>query len=310
MGAIDETGKRYGKLVVLKRDYTKPKSNKSCYWLCQCDCGNQTIVLGTKLRKGETKSCGCLVKEVNRKNAIDMTNKKFGKLTVIERAGSTSGGIAKWLCQCECGNKTIVLGSHLRNGHTTSCGCVQKEKASQLNIKDITNNRYGKLTAIKRLNKKQGTNYIWLCQCDCGNTCEVDVNSLSQGKINSCGCLNTSKGEYIIEKILIDNNISFEKQKTFESCRSPKTNALFKFDFYINNSYIIEFDGEQHFTYKKDNGWNNKDNFEKTKYNDYCKNAWCKNNNVPLIRIPYWHLNEITIADLKLETSKYIIKEN
>lgn len=310
MGAIDETGNRYGKLVVLERDFSKPKSKKNCFWLCQCDCGNKTIVLGTKLRKGETKSCGCLVKEVNSKNAIDMTGQQYGRLTVLERAGSTNAGIAKWLCQCTCGNKIIVQGNHLRNGHTLSCGCIQKEKASQLNVKDITNQKFGKLTAIKRLDKKQGTNYIWLCQCDCGNTYETSINNLTQGRVNSCGCLGLSKGEYIIEQLLQKHKIKYETQKTFETCRSPKTNCLFRFDFYINDSYLIEFDGEQHFKYKNDTGWNNKDNFELTKYNDICKNEWCKNHNIPLIRIPYYHLNEITLEDLLLETSDFIIKEN
>lgn len=36
----------------------------------------------------------------------------------------------------------------------------------------------------------------------------------------------------------------FEQQKTFETCRNQKTNALLKFDFYINNQYLIEFDGK------------------------------------------------------------------
>ena len=47
-----------------------------------------------------------------------------------------------------------------------------------------------------------------------------------------------------IEKILIKNNLSFEKQKTFEKCRFPDSNYLAKFDFYVENKYLIEFDGE------------------------------------------------------------------
>jgi hypothetical protein len=47
----------------------------------------------------------------------------------------------------------------------------------------------------------------------------------------------------IIEKILTDNNISFEKEKKFDTCLSPKGNHM-KFDFYIDNKYLIEYDGE------------------------------------------------------------------
>lgn len=58
---IDLTGKRYGKLVVIKED-GKDKYNK-IMWLCKCDCGNTVRVLGNSLRLGNTKSCGCLQRE-------------------------------------------------------------------------------------------------------------------------------------------------------------------------------------------------------------------------------------------------------
>lgn len=59
-------------------------------------------------------------------NTIDLTGKKFGKLTVIKRDGSTADHKAKWLCECECGNETSVSGCQLRNGKTTSCGCARR----------------------------------------------------------------------------------------------------------------------------------------------------------------------------------------
>ena len=58
---------------------------------------------------------------------IDLTGKKFGKLTVIKRV-ENQGKRTMWLCKCECGNETIVLGSNLTRLHTKSCGCLQKEK--------------------------------------------------------------------------------------------------------------------------------------------------------------------------------------
>ena len=61
----DLTGKRYGKLIVLKRDtdYISPSGNRSPQWLCLCDCGNQKNVAGASLKRGITQSCGCLHKE-------------------------------------------------------------------------------------------------------------------------------------------------------------------------------------------------------------------------------------------------------
>lgn len=57
----------------------------------------------------------------------DMTGRKFGRLTVIKRAPSAKSGNIRWFCSCECGNETIVYGSHLRNGNTKSCGCLERE---------------------------------------------------------------------------------------------------------------------------------------------------------------------------------------
>lgn len=55
----DHTGERFGRLVVLGRAGTSPDKQKT--WLCQCDCGNTSIVRGGHLRTGSTSSCGCLV---------------------------------------------------------------------------------------------------------------------------------------------------------------------------------------------------------------------------------------------------------
>lgn len=59
---INETGNRYGRLRVISEHIYNP-SRQSAFWLCECDCGKQTIVGGPSLRKGNTKSCGCLQKE-------------------------------------------------------------------------------------------------------------------------------------------------------------------------------------------------------------------------------------------------------
>lgn len=58
---------------------------------------------------------------------IDLTEKRFGRLIVIEQAGQDSQRNYKWLCRCDCGNKVIVRGYDLKNGHTKSCGCLRKE---------------------------------------------------------------------------------------------------------------------------------------------------------------------------------------
>jgi len=58
------------------------------------------------------------------KRILDLTEKVFGRLTVLERAGRTKHGDSKWLCVCECGNTAIVIAGNLNSGHTRSCGCL------------------------------------------------------------------------------------------------------------------------------------------------------------------------------------------
>lgn len=63
----------------------------------------------------------------------NITGKKFGRLLVISKAESSPSGKAMWNCICDCGRECIVDGWALRSGHTTSCGCFQKERVSKVN---------------------------------------------------------------------------------------------------------------------------------------------------------------------------------
>lgn len=55
-------------------------------------------------------------------------NMPFGRLTTVTKSGNDHNGNILWLCLCECGNKTLVTQSHLRSGHTSSCGCLHEER--------------------------------------------------------------------------------------------------------------------------------------------------------------------------------------
>lgn len=65
-------------------------------------------------------------------NFEDLTGKIYGRLQVIAYLGSINKK-SKWLCECSCGNNTIVNSQHLKLGHTISCGCYQKEIVGSLN---------------------------------------------------------------------------------------------------------------------------------------------------------------------------------
>lgn len=112
-------------------------------------------------------------------NKYDLTGQKFGKLTVVEQTRKNNK--KAWRCICECGNEKISFTADLRAGKTTSCGCGRR--------KNIANQRFGRLIAIKPTTQKDGNNsIIWECQCDCGNKHYVSVHNLTTGNVQSCGC--------------------------------------------------------------------------------------------------------------------------
>ena len=117
---------------------------------------------------------------------VDLTGKKFGKLTVLRKADNYKKDI-KWVCRCDCGNEVTVIGSHLKDGHTTSCGC-------KTNFNDIAGQKFGKLTAIEVVGKTKNGAYKWLCRCDCGNETIVESKSLKNGHTKSCGCIVHKEG--------------------------------------------------------------------------------------------------------------------
>ena len=109
---------------------------------------------------------------------------RFGRLTVIKRVENNKSGSAQWLCECECGNECVATTSILNSGHKKSCGCGY--------LHDLTGQRFGMLTVVKRINSPDGCKKVlWLCQCDCGNTTESSTSNLKSGKSESCGCVRT-----------------------------------------------------------------------------------------------------------------------
>lgn len=66
---------------------------------------------------------------------VDESGKRYGRITVVSRSGTTSDGKVAWLCRCDCGNTTEVGGGHLRSGNTTSCGCYGIELLTKRNTK-------------------------------------------------------------------------------------------------------------------------------------------------------------------------------
>lgn len=124
---IDLVGKRFGRLLVLHLSAARSR-RRDAIWVCQCDCGNIHKVTSRNLVVGATKSCGCLQKElVSARCSLDLAGQRFGRLIAIEKQGQ------KWVCQCDCGQISLVVARDLNSGHTRSCGCLHRESVVQMN---------------------------------------------------------------------------------------------------------------------------------------------------------------------------------
>lgn len=125
--SIDITGQRFGKLVALYKIESRydKKGIAKTYWHCKCDCGNECDVLTANLRKGDTQSCGCKLKDY-RQRAQNLVGQRFGKLIVLEKDEKISKekGHTYWRCKCDCGRERSVYHTHLISGDTSSCGCL------------------------------------------------------------------------------------------------------------------------------------------------------------------------------------------
>lgn len=196
-------GQRFDRLIVM--DCTKRKEVH-----CKCDCGKEVVVTASNLLRGNTKSCGCLNRDLVRARSdariVDLTGQRFGMLTVIERAEYHVGSDGKkqltWRCRCDCGSMVDIVGSGLKHGRK-SCGCLRKkqsdypkdsptyqQKVRRSWAEDLTGRQFGQLTVVSRaedyVTKKGERQPRWLCKCECGNFTYNTTSGLKHNQIKKC----------------------------------------------------------------------------------------------------------------------------
>lgn len=200
---------------------------------------------------------------------------------------------SKSIIEIWCGNfnhshKISIFNDFQQNGRCRECGNENKIIWTKEKIIDfVENNNYN---FIEFINYK---GYLSRIKISCGKhgSYEVDFGNFKNGfRCPYCNMESIeSKGEKEVEKILKKFKVKYNKQHTFEDCKYKK---YLPFDFYLPDfNIIIEYDGEYHFEIIEHFGGFNK--FIDTKIRDTIKNIYCKDNNIKLIRIPYWDFNDI-----------------
>lgn len=191
---LNLVGQVFGRLTVLEDAGTAGEGRRlASTWRCRCECGTELVVAGNSLTTGNTRSCGCLKREeASARRNVHLEGRRFGRLVVIKRDGFNKFGHALWLCQCDCGAQISTDSGRLNFGTVRSCGCFQKDRASEVSRVDILGQRFGMLTVIADAGSKpmaRGALALWECACDCGNKTVVPGVRLRSGNTKSCGCV-------------------------------------------------------------------------------------------------------------------------
>lgn len=194
---------------------------------------------------------------------------------------------------CPYGHKWTTTFNRFKNG-TRCCYC---ENNVPLDIeyirKELSKENYELLSTEYKNNHTP-----LIIKCPQGRiTNGTTWNNFQNG--TRCSRCNNSKGEEKIEKWLKDNNIEYNSQFWFDDCKGKRRGL--PFDFYLSEYNIcIEYDGKQH--YKLDCFNYTLLDLMNRKYLDNIKTKYCEDNNIKLIRIPYWNYNDIEqILELELK---------
>lgn len=191
MGKIrDLTERKFGRLTALE-DVGRGKTG-NVLWRCICTCGTERIIRSGELINGHTKSCGCLRKEMLSKSRFkDLTDRRFGKLTVIEFVRINKHGVAIWRCLCDCGTEYVIGRDYLVSRGVKSCGCLRNT------IKDLVRQKFGRLIVLKFKGMDKWRDSIWFCRCDCGTDITVTKSHLISGCSRSCGCFQKQRASEV-----------------------------------------------------------------------------------------------------------------
>ena len=303
MNLIDLTGTEFPNLTVLDRgeDIIKNNKKRRVRWHCRCKCGNEFDVISDNLKRRPNMTCNECAKKIRaEKQRVNRTGEKYGRLTILDIIPCTSPVRVK--CKCDCGNYYIGTQADIVSGHTQSCGCLQKERASETNTKDWTGviSDCG-IEFLRQDYMNTKGQWLWRCKCGiCGNEFTTLPAKVIENVVTSCGCAVQSAAERYIYGLLKELNIEFVSQYSFEDCKDIYP-LRFDFAIFENDSllYLIEYDGRQHF--EPIDWFGGVENFKKQQKRDNIKNNYCKLNNINLLRLPYTLSN----AEIKEQIYEY-----
>ena len=277
-------------------DYVKNKNDYKLYLKCRC--GNEFTRYLQSIKNDLIVCEECSIKLRSKK--LTKTQEEFEK-EIYQLVGDEYTVLGKYINADEkilmrhnnskCKNhewKVIPYNFLSNNSRCPKCQHGSSKKTTEefkQEVYNLVENEYNVVSEYKGNN----INIKFLHKI-CNDTFEMTPHNFLSGQ--RCTICEESKGERVIRYYCDKSNIYYISQHSFEDCKNIK---LLRFDFAIfwdiektNLKCLIEYDGEFH--YLPIDGW---DKLMQQTKRDNIKNTYCKNNNIPLIRIPYWEFDNI-----------------
>ena len=234
-------------------------------------------------RQHQTKTHDTFVKEMENINPnIVIIGKYIGNHQHIE-------------CKCLKCNYIWSATPHnlLKGRRCPECAKISRAKLLRTTHEEFVVKLQNVNPYIKVIDKYYDSHTKIDCQClSCNHIWSASPNNLLRGY--GCPKCNESKGEKVISQILAKWHIAYMTQYKFDDCKHKRP---LPFDFYLpKHNVCIEYDGRQHYEPTRFGNESAKQiniNFNNTKNHDNIKNQYCKENNIKLLRIPYWEFDNI-----------------
>lgn len=292
--------KDFGKSKLLRVEHI----NKCAYLVLECTCGKEYTISASGFYRSPNKVChSCSIKIRNIKNTLTPEYvveylESYGLKLLSEFKNTRT----KIKVKCSCGKELKAKFNTIHNSTHKSCKdcAIEKQSEASAMSKEDFEQRFKKLNSddyeiLTEYNRK--VDYIEVRHKICNGVYRIKPKSLKQSP-TVCPHCNMTRGEDKIANYLRKNNISFIPQYRFNDCRNIHP---LPFDFFLPDyNLCIEFDGEQHFKVVEHFGGLN--SYLNRIKSDLIKNKYCRDNNIRLIRLPFYEFNKIN------KTLKYLLK--
>jgi hypothetical protein len=271
--------KRGYTILITENEYT----NGTAKINFKCDKGHITDTNVVALKNGH----GCNVCSGNKKLTYEQVKTKFEEYGYTMISTTYFNARTQMEVKCQNGHLTSICYDDVTHSKGPSNGCKYCSGCAPCEYEDVKKafeNENYTLLSTEYINAHKHLEFV----CPKGHQHKMSYTHFVSGK--RCGICAESNGEMIIRKYLDKSQIPYEREKRFKQCKNKK---YLPFDFYVDNKFIIEFDGIQHFTYTENDFFGGKERFAQCQLHDKIKTDFCFDYHIPLLRISYDCINDI-----------------